>query len=80
MRQEQDTIPKNQLTWKKTTELLEVKNVFIEIKCSTGRFSIRLGTTEDRINEQKAGPEKIQNAAQRDKEAETWILEWQDPV
>lgn len=51
MSQKQDTIQKYQVVLKKNQiELLEVKNVLIEIKCSVGRLNIRLGTTEDGFN------------------------------
>lgn len=66
MRQEQNTIQKDQVNLKKKQiELLEMKNVFVEIKCSVDRLNIRLGTTEDRLNEWKDGLEEIiQKAAQ----------------
>ena len=42
VRQEQDTIQKDQVDGKKNQiELLEAKHVFIEIKCSTGGLNIR---------------------------------------
>lgn len=39
--------------------MLEVKNVFVEIKCLVDRLNIRLGIIEDRFNEWKDGFEEI---------------------
>lgn len=64
MRQEQDTIQKDQK--KNRMELLEVKTVCIEIKCSVDRLNIRLGATGDGLHERKERPEDVtQNAGLR---------------
>lgn len=50
VRQEQDTIQKDQVDWKKNQiELLETKDVFTAIKCSTVELNIQWGTMEMRL-------------------------------